>query len=50
MGYMEMQRKFSLLAMTAAIVLAASLPAEAAEKKYGPGVTDTEIKTSGRTG
>ena len=30
--------------MAAAAVLAASLSVDAAEKKYGPGVTDTEIK------
>lgn len=34
----------SLLAMTAAVLLAASFSAHAAEKKYDPGVTDTEIK------
>lgn len=34
----------SLLAITAAALLAASFSAHAAEKKYDPGVTDTEIK------
>ena len=39
-----MQKKSSLLVSVAAIIVAASLSANAAEKKYGPGVTDTEIK------
>ncbi len=34
----------SLLAITAAALLAASFSAHAADKAYGPGVTDTEIK------
>ena len=39
-----MRMKVSSFAMAAAIVVAASLSADAAEKKYGPGVTHTEIK------
>ena len=39
-----MTRKFGLTAAIAAIVLSAIGSVSAAEKKYGPGVTDTEIK------
>jgi branched-chain amino acid transport system substrate-binding protein len=39
-----MRMKPSVLAIAAAIVVAFSLSADAAEKKYGPGVTDAEIK------
>src|SRR5229473_379497 len=40
----RMTRKFGLTAAIAAIVLSTIGSVSAAEKKYGPGVTDTEIK------
>lgn len=39
-----MRMKFSIVALIAAIAVAGPLSVRAAEKKYGPGVTDTEIK------
>jgi branched-chain amino acid transport system substrate-binding protein len=40
----KMQLKFAILALAATISVAALSSVNAEEKKYGPGVTDTEIK------
>src|SRR5437667_12204383 len=43
-GEGNMIRKFGLMAAVAAMAVATSGDISAAEKKYGPGATDTEIK------